>query len=102
MTPTPVSTDLRFSASILHADELRREHLAARQTLLALQGKTPCSSIIEAAAKWRGYEAALACWGFLLEMELRRRGMSGYPRGTFTKVMLSGSAVLPEWVGEND
>ncbi len=102
MTPSPVSTDLRFSASILHADELRREHLATRQTMLALQGKTHSPSLSEAAARWRGYEAALACWGYLLEMELRRRGMRVQPRGTFTKVMLSGSAVLPEWVGEID
>lgn len=100
MVPAPASTDLRFSASILSAPELRKEHFAARQTLLALQGKITSSPIVEAAAKWRGYEAALACWGFLLEMELKRRGMSVHPRGIFTKTMLEGAAELPKWVGE--
>ncbi len=98
MTPSPATTNLKASASILGSDALRREHTAARQAVLALDGKLYSSRLVSLAEPWRGHEVALACWGFVLEQELRIRGMSVKERGFFSNRMRQSTAVLPEWV----
>lgn len=97
----PVPSAAR-SAQILDRQRLGKQRVEALQILRTLQGKTFGWVNHPAVRMWRGYEHALALYGWAMCDEWLQRGYVDNCRFQFVEAMEGrdpGTVIVPPWIG---
>lgn len=89
------------SAEALDYKRLGKQHVEAKQILMALRGETTAWVNHPAVKMWRGHEGALCFYGYICCCEWLRRGYKDSLKDYFVDMYGQyASHVYPDWLGD--
>lgn len=95
------SPDFAESAVVLDRQRLGKQRVEAKQILLALENPSYGWQNHPAVQMWRGYETALATYGWIICSEWRARGYQDTLLPFFSERMGRAVADSPFWLGDS-
>lgn len=92
------------SAAALDSPRLNKQRVEAKQILMVLTGETNAWRNHPAVTMWRGYESALADYGFTMCIEWMQRGGADHVnlQEWFAARTDVGAYYVPDWVFHSD